>query len=66
MSGGYDTKSSLSQVVSTKDGGNFETLPDLPGRLRHPCLVVVDKDTLFLAGGLGKNGAESGTYLFKG
>jgi hypothetical protein len=41
----------LNQVIATKDGANYEFLTDLPLPLERACLVVIDSQSLFLAGG---------------
>ena len=63
MSGGREADSSPAQldaVVSTKDGSQFETLPSLPKPVNFHCLVIIDEETLFMAGGYG----DSSTYIF--
>jgi hypothetical protein len=49
-------------VIYTNDGSNFTTLPNLPYKSHAHCLVIVDNDTLFLAGFYG---AENRHETFK-
>jgi hypothetical protein len=42
----------LNEAYSSKDGTNFNKLASLPRPTVHPCLVIVDNETLFMAGGL--------------
>jgi hypothetical protein len=44
MTGGMDSGSNyLDGVLLTKDGANFDSLPDLPTTLFRHCLVIIDK-----------------------
>ncbi len=55
MSGGFSNNDQLDDVLATNDGSSFEELAPLPGlfngaREGH-CLVIVDENTMLIAGG---------------
>jgi hypothetical protein len=65
VSGGTNG-SKLDGVFSTKDGANFELLPDLPAAVDQHCLVIINEHTLFLAGGSYLADKADKAYLFTG
>ncbi len=54
----------LKTVKATKDGSNFEDLPDLPVATDNSCMAVVDPNTLFVAGGTTEQGHTAHAYFF--
>ena len=54
MAGGTNDGGSLSVAETTRDGGeNTTLLRPLPRTVEQFCLVVIDEDRVFVAGGLG-------------
>ena len=65
LSGGYDADDTIqTTVVSTKDGANFGSISPMPvGVVRH-CLVIVDDETFFVAGGETGTGISADVYQY--
>ena len=54
MAGGTNDGGSLSLAETTRDGGQSTALlRPLPRTVEQFCLVVIDDDRIFVAGGLG-------------
>ena len=60
------TEGELSSVLTTGDGENFESLPDLPNPVYYNCLAVIDDDKIFTCGGREEQGftTVSEAYMF--
>jgi hypothetical protein len=53
------------EAYTSKDGTNFKKLTSLTGPISYPCLVIVDDDTLFMAGGSPGHGQGTGkSYIY--
>ncbi len=67
MAGGTDSGEDTfyDSVLTTADGASFGTdVPDLPVGTDNACLVVVDAERLFFAGGVTEGGSTADAYLF--
>jgi hypothetical protein len=54
----------MAESYSTTDGTNFKQLTSIPVATHSPCLVIVDNETLFMAGGSTKTSDTKKSYVY--
>jgi sugar/nucleoside kinase (ribokinase family) len=54
----------VAEAYSTKDGSKFDQLTSIPVATSGLCLVIVDDDTLFIAGGDTNSGRSKGVFVY--
>ena len=65
ISGGYSpVNGRIALVTKTLDGNYFEALESLPYATYYHCLVILDDDQLFMAGGYGSTSYDTDTYVY--
>jgi hypothetical protein len=61
---GGNNGSKVAEAYSTKDGSKFDQLTSIPVATQNLCLVIVDDDTLFMAGGNTNSGRSKGVFVY--